>query len=131
MADKPYRPQSVGLFRSPEIEALWRVRTEDNERVDGRLDRMESSLTVLKGDVDEVKDGIGDIRDAEKRRADSVEKRNQRFWQIGGTILAALAVALVIAVVKVFLPLAAASVQSRPPTVNEQLDSIHHEIGSH
>lgn len=125
---KPTPP--FGTFAGRETDALWRARDEDRAEVKERFTRLEDGVKELHVDVSEVKMSVNGILDTEKQRAASAEKRDNRIWQVGSGVLVALLVAAVIALWKVFAPIAITGASVKPPTVNEQLDNIQHEMGT-
>lgn len=111
-----------------EAAALWRAREEDRKDADRRFDRIEHGVEGLKEDMGEVKVDLGDIKKAEEARSKSAEKRNQRIWQVASGVLIALLVAIIIALWKVFAPIAITGNQVKPPRVNDELDQIHSKL---
>lgn len=122
MADRPSYP---GYVSPSEAAALWRARDEDRAEAKDRFGRLEQGVDALRLDVHEVKQSVASIETAEHIRAASVEKRNQRIWQVASGVMVGVFVALVITLFKIFAPIAVTGAQVKPPTVNEQLDRMH------
>jgi hypothetical protein len=136
LPDYPRRPTLPGPLGASEANALWRARDEDRANVEKRFDRVEGSLEQLHEDVGEVKTVVTSIQmseqakeAAEQVRAASAEKRNQRIWQVASGVMVALLVALIIALFKVFAPIAMTGSQVKPERVVDKVDHIHGTIG--
>jgi hypothetical protein len=121
---RPTPPPVGGFVATHEAAALWRAREEDRKDADRRFDRIEQGVEGLKEDMVEVRTDLGAIKTAEETRAKSAEKRNQRLWQVGSGVLVSLLVAIVIALWKVFAPIAIVGHSVKPERVIDTVDDI-------
>lgn len=128
--ERPFRPTRPGIPQS-ENSALWRTVGYNQEVSERRFDAIDGNIKTMSANVDSIRTDVKGILETDERRAKSTEKRNQRLWQVGSTVLAALCVAAIIALFKVFAPIALSGLQNRAPTVNETVDHIHQITGEH
>ncbi len=125
--DDRRRTATNPLGVSAEAAALWRTVESNEKRADSRFESIEESVTTIKDDVSTIKDDVKGILATDERRVTSIEKRNQRLWQVGGPVMAGLVIALIIALFKVFAPIAVTGLRNRPDTVNEMVDHASEE----
>jgi len=115
-----------------DTDALWRARDEDRAEAKERFGKLEDGVSELRSDVGEVKISVNGILETEQKRTASAEKRNERVWKLFTAFLVALLVPAVIALFKVFAPIAISGNSVKPPTAIEQIDQMHQQInGGH
>lgn len=130
MPPEPKGPPIGGFVATSEAAALWRARDEDRKDADRKFTRIETDLDGIKDDMREVKSGLFDIKKAEETKAASAEKRNQRIWQVTSGALVSLLVAVIIALWKVFAPIAIGGAAVKPDRVIDKVERVQDTIKS-
>lgn len=126
----PKGPPIGGFVATSEAAALWRAREEDRKDADRKFTRIENDLDGIQADMGEVKGDVRDIKKAEEQRTVSAEKRNQRIWQVTSGALVSLLVAVIIALWKVFAPLAIGGATGKPERVIDKVEHLQDKIKS-
>lgn len=120
-------PTTVGRPPANPVEHLWHELGAEKAQTERRFDQLErqvesvqEGVTAIAGAVTKLTLSEATRAEAETRAARSVELRNTRMWQVATPVIAALALAVIVAIFKVFVPLAMGHQVN--PTINEMID---------